>query len=156
MFTNRLFYLLILVVLLVVTACAPQVAPTSTIGLAQNQTWAEDLLPNGVWQVELTADDLEPMGLLRGIAEDWSGVRTWSFKDGKAHTEYIHPTLPTENFTCDANLELVEDFVRFTYVVGGYCKGDVDDIQWGLEEDGLHLHLVAITGSSFAENQAYL
>ena len=30
MFTNRLFYLLIVIALFVVTACAPQVVPTAT------------------------------------------------------------------------------------------------------------------------------
>lgn len=116
------------------------------------EEWSEGLPPNGVWQVELTVDELMEMGLLRSKAADFAGLHTWTFEDGQA-TWRIEQEMPG---SCEATYEVVEDFVRFTYTSGSDCADEVDDIQWRLEDDGLHLHLVDITGAPFAENKAYL
>ena len=36
------------------------------------------------------------------------------------------------------------------------CAGEVDDIQWRLDDDGLHLHLAAIKDAPLLENKAYI
>lgn len=121
------------------------------------EEWSEGLPPNGTWQVELTVDDLIRMDMLRSNAIEWAGVHTWTFQDGKAtwHQQRDAAT----SFGCEATFEAVEDFVRITYTRNsGDCGGghEVDDIQWRLEDDGLHLHLVAITNAPFDANRAYL
>jgi hypothetical protein len=51
---------------------------------------------------------------------------------------------------------VIEDIVRFTYFTStDECQGEVDDIQWRLDDDGLHLHLVAIKNSRFLEMKAF-
>jgi TRAP-type transport system periplasmic protein len=137
-------------------ACAPEVTQQVTQSNAEpskdTEVWSEGLPPNGVWQVELTVEDLIAMDMLRSNAEEWVGLITWTFQDGKATTS-LEGILP---YTCEATYRVVEDFVRFTYTSGSDCKDEVDDVQWRLDEDGLHLHLVDIKNAGFAENKAYL
>jgi hypothetical protein len=45
--------------------------------------------------------------------------------------------------------------VRFTYDNSSCEGGEVDDIQWRLDNDGLHLHLVAIQNAPFRVNKFY-
>jgi hypothetical protein len=166
MLANRSFYLLI-VAILVLTACTPQAAATSIPAsalastsvppvteapTADNQVWSQGLPPNGVWQVELTTDDFVRMGLPVSTATEMVGIYSWKFEDGKAQTDF-HGTDP---YSCTADYLVVEDFVRFTYTTGRDCAGEVDDLQWRLEDDGLHLHLVAIKSAPFLKNKAYL
>lgn len=135
-------------------ACAPTATQASPEPSTDAQVWSEGLPPNGTWQVELTADDLVKMGLLRAKAEEGAGLVTWTFEDGQAMLSSVNGPAP---FTCTPTYAVVEDFVRFTYTgnIEG-CGNGYDDIQWRLEDDGLHLHLVDITGAPFAENKAYL
>lgn len=131
-------------------ACAPTVAiPT------QASTWSQGLPPNGKWTVELSADDLVRMGDLKSVAQDWAGQYTLTLKDGKSLGEYHG----ANGFygKCQANYEVVGDIVRFTYYTNAdECPNEVDDMQWRLDEDGLHIHLVAIKNAGFIENKAYL
>jgi hypothetical protein len=48
---------------------------------------------------------------------------------------------------CQANYEAVEDVVRLTYYTDNHeCEGIVEDIQWRIDNEGLHLHLVNTNG----------
>jgi TRAP-type C4-dicarboxylate transport system substrate-binding protein/beta-lactamase regulating signal transducer with metallopeptidase domain len=120
------------------------------------EAWSEGLPPNGTWQVELTPQDFEAMGVMGSKASDWSGVYTWILEDGKGTFLVSGPIEQTNSGGCAANYAVVEDFVRFIYTTGSGCDDEVDDIQWRLENDGLHLHLVDIKGATFVENRAYL
>jgi hypothetical protein len=135
-------------------ACAPVNAQTSTEPTTGNEVWSEGLPPNGVWQVELTTDDIVQRGVSRSKAVTWAGTFTWTFKDGKAQIGYRGTT--GTDFSCQADLALVEDVVQVTYSSGSDCKDEVDDVQWRLDADGLHLHLAAVKNAPFVENKAYL
>ncbi len=164
MIIHRKLYLLAIIVGLIVTACAPQVAatliPTSALTAlpvqdeptVESQVWSQGLPPNGFWQAELTADDFVKMGLSVSTAAEMAGVYSWKFEDGKAQTDFQG----TDSYSCTADYMVVEDFVRFKYTSGTDCSGEVDDLQWRLEDDGLHLHLVAIISAPFLKNKAYL
>jgi len=119
------------------------------------ESWSDGLPPNGKWTVDLSADDLVRMGDLKSVAQDWAGQYTLTLKDGKSLGEYH----AANGFygKCQANYEVVGDIVRFTYYTNAdECPNEVDDMQWRLDDDGLHLHLVAIKNSQFIENKAYL
>jgi TRAP-type C4-dicarboxylate transport system substrate-binding protein len=138
-------------------ACVPAVASVTPEPTTDTAVWSEGLPPNGTWQVELTTEDIVNMGVLRSNAEGWGGVFTWTFQDGKATWHQQQDA--TNSFGCEATYEVVEDFVRITYTRDSKDCGngyELDDIQWRLEDDGLHLHLVAITIAPFFENRAYL
>jgi TRAP-type C4-dicarboxylate transport system substrate-binding protein/beta-lactamase regulating signal transducer with metallopeptidase domain len=120
------------------------------------ETWSEGLPPNGTWQVELTAQDVEAMGVMGSKASDWAGVYTWVLEDGKGTWLVSGPIEQANSGGCEADYAVVEDFVRFIYTAGSGCDDEVDDIQWRLEDDGLHLHLVDIKNAPFVENKAYL
>ena len=135
-------------------ACAPDAPSQGAAPSSDSQKWATGLPPNGVWQVELTTDDIVQMGVLQSKAITWAGVYTWTFQDGKAQNQY-RGTAGTD-YSCQSDLTLVEDVVRVTYTSGSDCKDEVDDIQWRLDDAGLHLHLVAIKNAPFVENKAYL
>ena len=55
MFTNRSFYLLIVIALLVVTSCAPQVKPASTAAPTPASTYTATLAPTSTPTIEPTA-----------------------------------------------------------------------------------------------------
>jgi TRAP-type C4-dicarboxylate transport system substrate-binding protein len=116
-----------------------------------SETWTTGLPPNGSWQVDLTADDVTRMGVPQSQVKDFSGVETWTFQDGKGQLDYKGPG---GDFTCLANMEFVDNVARITYYSGDACPNEVDDIQWRLDPDGLHLHLVAIQNSDFINNRA--
>ena len=61
--------------------------------------------------------------------------------------------LDGQTFQCQAKYTVVEDFVRFTYYDVD-CPGEFDDVQWRLDDDGLHVQLLAIQNGSFAELKA--
>lgn len=162
MFTTRLFNLLVLATLLIVTACTPTtMAPSATSIPVATATpaklpvspdvWSPGLPPNGVWQVELTAEDIMRMGITQPSVKDWVGLWTWTFQNGKAEIDYRGPG---GDFTCLANLVLVDNVARLTYYNGDACGNSVDDLQWRLDTYGLHLHRVAIQDSRYIENRA--
>lgn len=117
---------------------------------AENQTWSQGLPPNGVWQVTLTNDDVVKMGVMNSKVPDWSGVYTFTFKDGVFHWtwEGTEGYAKGQTASSDGTYEVVDDFVRMT-------SGDiVDDIQWRLDEEGLHFHLLATQNDPFVEIRA--
>jgi TRAP-type C4-dicarboxylate transport system substrate-binding protein len=114
-------------------------------------TWSEGLLPNGTWTVELSIEDLVGMGVSQTDAAGWAGVGTFTFQDGKAVYRHQGET----DYECEATYETVEDFVRITYPNDqGACSGVVEDLQWRLDEDGLHFQLIAAQNVPFLEDKA--
>jgi TRAP-type transport system periplasmic protein len=136
-------------------ACEPNISlvpePTES-----TQSWSEGLPPNGVWQVELTVDDFVRMGVLRSVAEaEWAGTYTLTLKDGNSLG--VWQGLQRQTGKCQANYEVVENFVRFTYYTDtDECLGEVDDLQWRLDEEGLHFHVIDIKNAPLTEIKAYL
>ena len=108
------------------------------------EEWSTGLPPNGVWQVELTAEDFVKMGMLRSEAEtEWAGLQTLTLKDGKSLG--VWQGLQGQTAKCQANYEAVGDIVRFTYYTDtNECLGQIDEVQWRLDEDGLHFRVVEI------------
>jgi hypothetical protein len=106
--------------------------------------------------VTLTPEDFVQRGLLRYVAEeDWAGVYTWTFQDGRAQLDF-EGTIKTGTFTCLAEYAAVGDVVRIAFttsVPSGTCDGTVDDVQWRLNDDGLHFDLVATSNDPFVEIQ---
>lgn len=124
-------------------------AGTSTANFEPTEPviWSTGLPPNGTWTVELTMDDFVNAGVLRSNAKDWAGKYIYVFEDGKGthrgngDTWILH---------CPFTAEVIEDFVRITFVdqgLGNYeCGVEKDDIQWRLDADGLHFNFVANHG----------
>jgi hypothetical protein len=116
------------------------------------ENWSTGLPPNGVWQVTLTNDDVIKMGVSMAQAPDWSGVITFTFKDGVFNwtKEGTEGNAKGQTDSDDGSYEVVEDFVRLT-------SGDYwDDFQWRLDEEGLHFHLLATQNDPFTEIRAML
>jgi TRAP-type C4-dicarboxylate transport system substrate-binding protein/beta-lactamase regulating signal transducer with metallopeptidase domain len=136
-------------------ACEPPIIQASSTPSSDTDTeaWSEGLPPNGIWQVELNEEDLVAKGLPRYEAQAIAGVTNWEFQDGQ-FTQTMQINRPGA-ISCAGTYELVEDFVRFTYDNSSCEGGEVDDIQWRLDNDGLHLHLVAIQNAPFRVNKFY-
>ena len=137
-----------------VTACgviAAEPAPDET-----EETWSEGLPPNGLWQVDLTIEDVVRMGVLKSNAEGWAGFSSYEFRDGEGlyHGEFLDGLI----MDCPFTYKVVEDFFRLTYVdlgLGRYeCGDQVDDLQWRLDPDGLHFNVVAVHSGLLLENTA--
>jgi TRAP-type C4-dicarboxylate transport system substrate-binding protein len=133
------------------TAPSPGAAACEPAMVQSTEVWSKGLPPNGIWQVELNEEDLVAKGLPRGEAQAITGVTNWEFQDGK-FTQNMLINSPRAG-TCTGTYAVVEDFVRFNYTSG--CDGEVDDIQWRLDNDGLHLHLVAVQNAPFRVNKFY-
>ena len=101
-------------------ACQPSSSP---------EVWSPGLPPNGSWQVELAAEDVIAMGVPQSSVNDWVGMFTWTFQDGKAQLDYKGPG---GDFICQANMVFVDDVARITYYSGDACQSSVEDIQWRL------------------------
>jgi hypothetical protein len=105
------------------------------------ETGSAGLPPNGVWQVELTADDFIKTGTLKSTAEDMAGLYTLTFQDGQAKIEIHGPKITV---SCMQVVVVVGDAVRLKNVASPDCDGNAyDDVQWRLDADGLHFHLVS-------------
>jgi hypothetical protein len=124
-------------------ACEPATTQASPEPVADTQVWSQGMPPNGVWQVELTPEDFVQMGMLRSVAEsDWAGLQTLTLKDGKSVG--VWHGLQGQTAKCQADYEVVGDVVRFTYYSDAdECVGQVDEVQWRLDGDGLHFRVVA-------------
>jgi TRAP-type C4-dicarboxylate transport system substrate-binding protein len=139
-------------------ACESEGAQQIFTPAASPQTWAEGLPPNGVWQAEVTGDDLIRMGVSQASVPDWAGVYTQAFQDGVFTTAWKLTEGSDAGTTgsCTGPYAVVEDLVRITYANGGDCSGgEVDDIQWRIDDQGLmHFHLVANQNGKFTEVKA--
>ena len=124
-------------------ACAPEAVQTSPDSDSATGIWLHDVLPNGIWQVQLTEEDIVRMGVLRSTAAQMAGIYTWRFQDGHAQFD-LQGTSGTNQVSCLAEYSVVGEIVRLDYVGSATCDGDAfDDVQWRLDTDGLHFHLVA-------------
>lgn len=134
------------------SACAPTATQPSAAPKADAQVWSKGLPPNGVWQVKLTTDELVQLGMLRSTAADWAGVTTITFQDGQHRIQWVGEQGQTGD--CTATYEVVGDVVRITRTpITSTCPREVDDIQWRLDKDGLHLHLVATPGGDLIDGR---
>jgi pimeloyl-ACP methyl ester carboxylesterase len=111
------------------------------------------LPPDGTWQVDLTAADFQAAGLPADAAAP--GTYRWTFEDGRASIE-----LDADDGSgayCEADMVLLDGSnFRLDYdPAGGDCGDEVDQISWTLEDDGLHLMIVAST-AGLEEQRAYL
>jgi TRAP-type C4-dicarboxylate transport system substrate-binding protein len=115
------------------------------------EEWSQGLLPNGVWQAELSVEDLVAVGgVMESSVRENAGVHTFTFQDGN-FTWTLQGDSPG---SCEGTYSLVGDINRLT-ATGG-CAPEVDDIQWRLDDEGLHLHLVAIENAPFEVIRASL
>ncbi|HEX6655523.1 MAG TPA: hypothetical protein VF153_04855 [Candidatus Limnocylindria bacterium] len=107
------------------------------------------LLPNGIWEVELSTSELAAAG-----APDYAaGLYRWTFDDTRAH---ITAPAPWGGLIeCDAEASAATSGVLLTYGRDSGCGAGEDRIAWTLDGAGLHLTLLATTGD-FDENSAYL
>ena len=122
-------------------ACA-QANLTPTPG---NAVWSIGSLPNGVWKVVYTPNDVAQLGFLDPNA--WEGAFTVTFTDGKFSFDQQSDTA-NGNGTCEGTTAVIGDHVELTYlhdVPADFCPAnEVDDIQWRLDAQGLHMHLVSV------------
>jgi len=119
--------------------------------------YSGDMLPNGVWQVTLTSDDVIRMGVSPANAAEWAGIFTNTVRDGYFKAEWLgtEGEFKGDGNTCEANSEVVGDIVRVTFT--SECGGEVDDLQWRIDDQGLlHLRLVDIRNNKFIEIRAIL
>jgi TRAP-type C4-dicarboxylate transport system substrate-binding protein len=139
-----------------VEACGSEVAQQSPTQDQGTQTWSGGLPPNGVWQVKLSNDDVIGMGVSKTNAPDWSGIFTSTFQDGdySGLWEGTEGRAAGQTASCKGTYEVVDNFVRITYTEKDACEGETDDIQWRLDDEGLHFHLVANQNGPFVELRA--
>ena len=135
-----------------VKACNGAVAQSSPEPTLENEVWSEGLPPNGSWTVSLTIEDLIGQDVMQSKAAEWAGTYTWTFQDGKAEFDYKDPG--GTGFGCQADVAAAGNVLKFTYTSGADCNNEVDNVQWRLDEDGLHLHLISIQNAPFGENKA--
>ena len=124
-------------------SCGPTVTQPSPE--PEEQKWEKGLLPNGVWQAELSVEDIMAVGgVLQSAARESVGVHTFTFQDGKFTWR-----LKGENpGSCKGTYALVGKIVRLTFIDD--CAPEVDDLQWRLDDEGLlYLHLVDIKNAPF-------
>jgi hypothetical protein len=160
--TNKSLVSMLLLICVLLSACASQTlapdkpdgttAQTSPASGTESQVWSQGLPPNGVWQADLTADDFVRMGMMQSAAQsDWTLPYTLTFKDGRFVMDW--QVEQGSIGRCEANYQIVGDVLRLTY--NSECGGGgVDDIQWRIDDEGLHLHLVATNGK-FTEMKAF-
>jgi TRAP-type transport system periplasmic protein len=125
---------------------AIQMPVTST-----EEVWSEGLPPNGVWQVELTEEEVVAKGLPRAEAKYIVGVTNFEFQDGKV-TINMQINTPRA-ISCMGTYAVVEDFLRFTWT--DPCNSASEDVQWRLGDDGIHFHVIAIKNEPFLLNKVY-
>lgn len=118
----------------------------------QVETWSPGLPPNGVWQYTLTVDELVQAGMLRSATPDWAGLYTFTFQDGKFMLVWLGEQ--GQKGECGGTYAVVDNFVRMTRTpITADCPREVDDIQWRLDKDGLHVHLLATPYGQLLEGQ---
>jgi len=133
-------------------ACAPA-NPTPAPG---NVVWSTGPLPNGVWKVAYTVNDMAQLGFLDPNALE--GTSTVTFTDGKFLFDQ-KSDVGAGNGTCEGTTAVIGDHVELTYlhdVPADYCNAnEVDDIQWRLDAQGLHMHLVSGKNENFHDLALY-
>jgi len=116
------------------------------------ETWSLGLPPNGVLQYTLTFGGLVQSGMLRSTTPDWAGLYTFTFQDGKFMLVWLGEQ--GQKGECGGTYAVVDNFVRMARTpITADCPREVDDIQWRLDKDGLHVHLLATPYSGLIEGQ---
>lgn len=140
-------------------ACAPLQAQTNATPNPANVTWSRGPLPNGVWTVVYTADDFVQLGDLISTASDYSGKYTLTITNGKLLFTQEMVNGQGQNGKCQGATVVTGDHVELTYIqvttAADECPGEVDDIQWRLDSQGLHIHLVSVTNNNFHDLAAW-
>jgi hypothetical protein len=92
------------------------------------------------------------MGVMRSAAQsDWAGSYTLTFQDGKYGMDWQGEQGQVGK--CEANYQVAGDIVRLTHI-NKDCDGGLDNIQWRIDDKGLHIQLVATKGQ-FIEQKAF-
>jgi TRAP-type C4-dicarboxylate transport system substrate-binding protein len=125
-------------------ACQPHAAQITPLSTASGtEVWSTGTLPNGVWTMKVTTDELVQMGLVRSVANNWYGTYHVTFQDG--NFTVFGQNDQGNGGTCPGTYAIVGDFIRLTYTSD--CVPEVDDLQWRLDDQGLlHIHLVNAQG----------
>jgi hypothetical protein len=102
--------------------------------------------------------DYIQMGYLKSVAEnDWAGTYTMFVKDGKL--SWVWQGTLGQAGQCQGTTAVIGDHVELTYIQtspgGDECPGEIDDIQWRLDAQGLHFHLVSIQNGNFHDASAW-
>ena len=130
-------------------ACQSSVAQAISTPTLANQVWSPGLPPNGVWQVNYSTDELVALGFLKYDAQSWTGTFTLTLQDGKMSEVY------NDGGSCSSTYAVAGNVVRLTYpTTGDQCTNEVDDLQWRVDNQGLHLNLVAIQNANFHDAAA--
>jgi hypothetical protein len=144
------------VIALVLAACgaAASPSPSTPASLTPSPTAISSanpnsLLPDGIWQVELSKSDLLTAG---ASPEAVDGVYRWTFDGSHARIEV---SLSTGDVQCDADASSDGDVVVLTYLPGSICEGEVDRLRWTVDPAGLNFTLLK-TNAGFKDNRAYL
>lgn len=118
-------------------ACQSSVAQSISTPTLANQVWSPGLPPNGVWQVNYSTDELVALGFLKSDAQSWTGTFTLTLQDGKMVEVY------NDGGSCSSTYALAGNNVRFTFpTTGDQCTNAVDDVQWRIDNQGLHFHVI--------------
>jgi hypothetical protein len=141
---------------LLLAACAAVASPSSPAPASPTPVQTESskatpatLLPDGSWQVELSASELAAAGAPNYAA----GTYRWTF-DG-SHAHITAPSTWGALIECDAEASPAGGAILLKYGRDSGCGVGTDRIQWTLDDAGLHLTLLETTGD-FDENRAYL
>ncbi len=134
-------------------ACGPTATKPNPAPSADTQVWSAGLPPNGVWQKELTTDDLVGVSM-RSVPEEWVGLYTLTYQDGTARFDWQGEQGQTGK--CVFTYTEVEDFIRFTSIDKvDECPNEIDDMQWRLDANGnLHLNVIDIQNGGLTEAKA--
>jgi hypothetical protein len=109
------------------------------------------LLPDGVWEVTLTAADLVAAGAPADAVA--AGTYRWTFDGTRARLQVAYDGGGSDE--CDADASTVPQGVRLRYHIDGPCGKEVDVLTWSAAADRLHLSLVTTT-APVDMNRAYL
>jgi TRAP-type C4-dicarboxylate transport system substrate-binding protein len=139
-------------------ACGTMLAQAEPTSTPANVAWSTGPLPNGVWQITFSVDDYVRMGYLKSVAEsDWAGTYTMTVEDGKLSWNWQGTV--GQIGKCQGTTAVVGDHVELTYIqtspAGDECPGEIDDLQWRLDAQGLHIHLVSIQNGNFHDGSAW-
>jgi hypothetical protein len=153
-----------LLVVLLVSACsgtpgasqqASSTAQSTVTGTQPQESAAAtptSLLPDGIWEVALTSDELVAAGSPADMAS--AGTYRWTFYGTRARLDVSYDQGGSDE--CDGDASPTAKGFRLQYHIDGPCGTEVDIIAWAPGNDGLHLTLVQTNAHSFAMNRAYL
>jgi TRAP-type C4-dicarboxylate transport system substrate-binding protein len=140
-----------------VQPCSQGVSQPNPSAAPDAQNWSTGLPPVGSWQVTLTSEEVMKSGVSKVNAPDWSGTFTHTFKEnGEFHTAWLgtEGSAKGQNSSCDGTYELVKNIVRITFSQD--CGGEIYEVQWRIDNDGLHFHLLSTTNEKPVEVRASL